>query len=67
MNIPNLELFPNRILIELSRIAFPILVLPEDDRADFIQEERPGLPYWTMIRAICASVDVSKYSGHSDF
>ena len=27
---------------------------------DFAQEERPGLPYWTMILAICVVVDISK-------
>ena len=27
-------------------------VLPKDDRTDFGQEERLGLPYWTMILAI---------------
>ena len=31
-----------------SRIAIPILVLPKDDRTDSFQEERLGLPYWTM-------------------
>ena len=38
-----------------------MIVLPKDDRTDVVQEERLGLPYWTMILAICASVDVSKY------
>ena len=52
--------FPNRVLIELSRIAFPTIVLPKDDGTDFAQEERLDLPYWTMIRAICVVVDVSK-------
>ena len=31
MSIPNWELVPNRGLREHSRIAFPIIVLPEDD------------------------------------
>ena len=31
------------------------------DRKDFAQEERLGLPCWTMILAISVSVDVSKY------
>ena len=61
LNIPNLELFPNRVSIELSQIAFTTIVLPKDDRTDFAQEEQLGLPYWTMIWAICALVDVSKY------
>ena len=62
MNIPNLELFPNRVPVELSQIAFPIIVLPQGDRTDFAQEKRLDLPYWTMILAgICVLVDVSKY------
>ena len=47
--------------MELSRVAFPMIVLPKDDRTDSCREERLGLPYWTMIWAIFASVDVSKY------
>ena len=43
-----------------SQIAFPTTVLPKDDRTDFAQEERLGLPYWTMIFAICVVVDESK-------
>ena len=35
-------------------------VVPKDDRTDIVQEERLGLPYWTMILAICVVVDVSK-------
>ena len=46
---------------ELSQIAFPILVLQEGDRTDSLREERLDLPCWTMILAICALVDVSKY------
>ena len=34
-------------------------VLQKDDRTDFAQEERLGLPYWTMIFAICVVVDES--------
>ena len=44
----------------LSQIAFPITALPMDDHIDFAQEERLGLPYWTMIWAICVVVDESK-------
>ena len=44
----------------ISQIAFPIIVLPEDDRTDSAQEERLGLPFWTMISAICVVVDGSK-------
>ena len=32
-----------------SKIAFPTIVLPKDDRTDSAQEEQLGLPYWTMI------------------
>ena len=53
--------FPNRILMELFQIAFPRIVLPKNDRTGSFLEERLGLPYWTMILAICASVDVPKY------
>ena len=59
-NIPNLKPFPNRVPIELSRIAFPMVVLPKGDRTDSVQEERLGLRYWTMILAICVVVDESK-------
>ena len=52
--------FPNHVKIELSRIAFSTIVLPKGDRTDFVQEGRLDLPYWTMISAICALVDVSK-------
>ena len=52
--------FPSRVPMKLSRIAFPMIVLSED-RTDFAQEERLGLPCWTMIWAICVLVDVSKY------
>ena len=55
-SIPNWKLSPNRISTGLSRIAFPITVLPKDDHTDFVQEERLGLPYWTMILAICIVV-----------
>ena len=67
MCIPNLELFPFRFPQELSRIAFPIIVLLKDDRTDFAQEERLDLPYWTMIKAICVFGRRIQISGHSDF
>ena len=54
------KLSPNRISKRISQIAFPIIVLPKDDRTDFAQEERLGLAYWTMILAICVVVDESK-------
>ena len=59
-SIPNWEPSPNRVSIGFSQIAFPITVLPKDDRTDSVQEERLGLPYWTMISAICVVVDESK-------
>ena len=51
---------PKRTSIRFSQVAFPITVLPKDDRSDFAQEERLDLPYWTMIQAICVVVDESK-------
>ena len=59
-DIPNLEFSPIHVSIGLSQIAFLIIVLPKDDHTDFAQEERLGLPYWTMILAICVVVDESK-------
>ena len=58
LSIPNLELFPNWIPIELSRIAFPTIVLPKDDRIDSAQEEQLGLPCWTMIWATCLDIPI---------
>ena len=40
-------------------MAFPTIVVPNDDRTDFVQEEPLGLPYWTMILAICVVADES--------
>ena len=59
-DIPNLEFSHSHVSIGLSQIAFPIIVLLKDDHTDFVQEERLGLPYWTMILAICVVVDGSK-------
>ena len=59
-DIPNLEFSPSHASIGSSQIAFPIILLPKDDRTNSFQEERPGLPYWTMISAICVVVDESK-------
>ena len=60
-SIHNLEFSPNRVSIGFSQIAFPIIVLPKDDRTNSAQEERLGLPYWTMVQAVCVLVGVSKY------
>ena len=59
-DIPNLESSPSHVSIEFSKIAFTIGVLPKDDHTDFAQEEQLGLPYWTLILAICVVVDESK-------
>ena len=59
-SIPNWKPSPNRTSIGFSQIAFPTTVLPKDDRIDSAQEERLGLPYWTMILAICVVVNKSK-------
>ena len=61
ISIPNWKPSPNRTSIGFSQVAFPITVLPKDDHTDSAQEERRCLPYWTMIWAICALADVSKY------
>ena len=57
--------FPNRAAIGCSQIAFPIIVLPKDDRTDSAQEEH------------CSSLDHDlghlcrgrriQMSGHFDF
>ena len=60
IRIPNWKPSPNRISIGFSQIAFPMIVLPKDDHTDFAQEERLGLPCWTMILATCVVVDESK-------
>ena len=59
-DIPNLKLSSSHASIGFSQIAFSTIVLPKDDRTDSAQEERLGLPYWTMISAICVVVDESK-------
>ena len=58
-SIPNLEFSHSRVSIGFSQIAFPTIVLPKDDHTDVFQEERLGLPYWTMILAICVVVEES--------
>ena len=59
-DIPNLEFSPSHVSIRFSQISFPTIVLLKDDRTDSAQEEQLGLPYWTMILAICVVVDESK-------
>ena len=54
------NLVPTVFQKDFSQIAVLITVLPKDDRTDFAQEERLGLPYWKMILAICVVVDESK-------
>ena len=56
-DIPNLEFSPSHASIGFAQIASPITVPPKDDRTDSAQEEQLGLPYWTMILAICVVVD----------
>ena len=60
-DIPNLELSPSHVSIGFSQIAFPIIVLPKDDHTDFAQEERLGLPYWTMILVICVDTPILEF------
>ena len=60
ISIPNLELSPSHSSIGSSQIAFPTIVPAKGWHTDFAQEERLGLPYWTMILATCVVVDESK-------
>ena len=55
-NIPNLEFSPIHVSIRFYQIAFPTIVLLQDDRADSAQKEQLGPPYWTMILTICVMV-----------
>ena len=48
-DIPNLEFSPRHASIGSSQITFLMTVLHKDDHTDSVQEERLGLPYWTMI------------------
>ena len=57
ISIPNWKPSPNHVSTGFSQI--PIKVLLKDDRTDSAQEEQLGLPYWTMILAICLVVDES--------
>ena len=57
---PIWKFLPAMFQKDFLTFAFPIIVLPKDDRKDSVQEERLGLPYWTMILAICVVVDESK-------
>ena len=66
ITIPNWKPSPNRFPIELSRIAFPITVLPKDDRTDFAQEERLGLSILDHdLGHLCRGGRI-QISGHSD-
>ena len=57
----NLELFSQpckkKNFLELLVLQY---ACQKDDRRDSVQEERLGLPCWTMIKAICVVVDESK-------
>ena len=66
-DIPNLEFCPIHVSKGFSQIAFPIIVLPKDDHTDLAQEERLGLPYWTMILALLCRGRRILMFGHSDF
>ena len=58
---------PIHVSIGFSQIAFPIIVLPKDDRTDSVQEERLGLQYWTIhgLGHLCRGGRI-QISGHSD-
>ena len=58
-----LETFSQPCFNRIFSNCLSIIVLPQDDHTDSVQEEQPGLPYWTMILAICVVVDESKCLG----
>ena len=60
LSIPNLDFPPRHVSVRFSQITFPETVLLKDARTNSFQEERLGLPYWTMISTICVVVDISK-------
>ena len=67
ISIPNLEPSPNRAAIGFSQIAFPMIVLPKDDRIDFAQEERLGSSILDHdLGHLCRGRRI-QMSGHSDF
>ena len=51
----------------VSIAAGTVIVLPKDDRPDSVQEERLGLPYWTMIFGHFCRGRRIQMSGHFDF
>ena len=57
---PMWNFLPSMFQKDFLTVAFPTIVLLKDDRTNSFQEERLGLPYWTMILAICVVVDESK-------
>ena len=65
-DIPSWEPSPNQVATRFSHIPFPITILRKDDHTDSVQEERLGLPYWTMIQAIFCRGGRIHMCGHSD-
>ena len=47
--LPIWNFFPTVLQQDFSNCLSHNTVVPKDDRTDFSQEERLGLPYWTMI------------------
>ena len=61
-----LETFSQLYFKRISQIAFPLTVLPKDDRTVFVQEERLGLRYWTTDFGHWCRARRIQTSGHCD-
>ena len=65
-DIPNLEFSPSHVSRGLSQIAFPITVLPKDDRTDFVQRGTTGSSTLDHdVGHLCRGRRI-QMSGHSD-
>ena len=65
--LPIWNFSPIHVSIGLSQIAFPIIVLPKDDRTDSAQEEQLGRPILDHdLGHLCRGRRIQT-SGHSDF
>ena len=66
-DIPNLEFSPSHVLKGFSQIAFPIIVLPKDDRTDSTQRGTIGSSILDHnFGHLCRGRRI-QMSGHSDF
>ena len=65
-DIPNLEFSPSHVSIGFSQIAFPIIVLPKDDRTDFLSRGTTGSSILDHdLGHLCRGRRI-QMSGHSD-